>query len=315
MTCHCFTSEGDMVECGACEEARRHREEGAASAQTRIGALEAELARYKAAVPADVTELEKTVGEHIWDLTTGRLPIADVTSNIVEDFRRALESLAAENARLEGKLRTAEETLASCFRADEVLDEHTKRLAVLEPFIDEANRVALMLAPKGGDGLLVEAERLLDRAAELEAENARLKADNAKVQRRLAGQRHPPHREASRRMTPYDVPCRACGAPAGHRCCKLRWPNGQPTKPHAERRRDANPVPTRRDLLIVIGRLQDLVGEAKARLHDHNPDREAQVRAALDAAHDLAVHARSQEPPVTESGYWAMCLRRNLDVK
>ena len=52
-----------------------------------------------------------------------------------------------------------------------------------------------------------------------------------------------------------------------------------------------NRKPTRSDLLHVIGRLQNLIGSAKAAMHDRNPHREAQVQRALEDAHRLCVAA------------------------
>jgi hypothetical protein len=59
--------------------------------------------------------------------------------------------------------------------------------------------------------------------------------------------------------------------------------------------------PTRRDLLIVIGRLQRLIGLAGSKNHDRNPNRFAEVTAALDAAHNLCVDARSFDAPIENS--------------
>ena len=36
------------------------------------------------------------------------------------------------------------------------------------------------------------------------------------------------------------VACRLCKAPVGHPCAKGLWPHGKKTRPHAERRRDAD---------------------------------------------------------------------------
>ena len=55
--------------------------------------------------------------------------------------------------------------------------------------------------------------------------------------------------------------------------------------------------PTRRDLLIVVGRLQDLVGRAMAQLNDRNPNRQEEVTATLNEAHTLAINARRFDPP------------------
>lgn len=57
--------------------------------------------------------------------------------------------------------------------------------------------------------------------------------------------------------------------------------------------------PTRADLLIVIGRLQNAIGDARA---DHYADTEQasfeRAQRTLEAAFDLAVEARSFDPPM-----------------
>ena len=53
--------------------------------------------------------------------------------------------------------------------------------------------------------------------------------------------------------------------------------------------------PTRRDLLVVVGRLQDLVGEARAAFHDRNPNRQEETDSALYRALMLCIDARSHE--------------------
>lgn len=58
----------------------------------------------------------------------------------------------------------------------------------------------------------------------------------------------------------------------------------------------ANRKPTRRDLLQVIGRLQNLVGGAMRVSHDRNPNSRAQVSVALETAHSLCVEALAQDP-------------------
>jgi len=64
--------------------------------------------------------------------------------------------------------------------------------------------------------------------------------------------------------------------------------------------------PTRRDLLVVIGRLQDLVGEARAR-HMDDRDRNGYERGqeALERAHELCIEVLGMDDPVTPSGPWA----------
>ena len=56
--------------------------------------------------------------------------------------------------------------------------------------------------------------------------------------------------------------------------------------------------PTRKDLLVVIGELQNRIGLAKALCNDRNPDRQAQVDHALQTAIELCVEARSYDPPL-----------------
>lgn len=67
--------------------------------------------------------------------------------------------------------------------------------------------------------------------------------------------------------------------------------------------------PTRRDLLVVIGRLQDLVGKAvQAHGDDRNPDGFQQGMESLEVAHELCIEVRSHEPPVRDTGPWASAL-------
>ena len=63
--------------------------------------------------------------------------------------------------------------------------------------------------------------------------------------------------------------------------------------------------PTRRDLLIVINRLQGLVGSIGGTAGDRNPNRAAQLDALQDVALNLCIEALSQDPPVEPSGPWA----------
>lgn len=63
--------------------------------------------------------------------------------------------------------------------------------------------------------------------------------------------------------------------------------------------------PTRRDLLVVVARLQGLVGRAIAENGDRNPNQLAKVTMALERAHALCVAASAQDPPVRLSGPWA----------
>jgi hypothetical protein len=63
--------------------------------------------------------------------------------------------------------------------------------------------------------------------------------------------------------------------------------------------------PSRRDLLIVVGRLQSYIGGALRASGDRNPNRAAEVKAELDEAFDLCIAARSYDDPVEPSGPWA----------
>jgi hypothetical protein len=56
--------------------------------------------------------------------------------------------------------------------------------------------------------------------------------------------------------------------------------------------------PTRRDLLIVIEQLQDIIGRARGANHDRNPNRFAEVDGLLSAAFDYCLKARNHDPPV-----------------
>lgn len=58
--------------------------------------------------------------------------------------------------------------------------------------------------------------------------------------------------------------------------------------------------PTRRDLLIVIGKLQDLIGEARG-THENDrrpPHAFERAQDQLREAHELCVDARSFDPPI-----------------
>jgi hypothetical protein len=63
--------------------------------------------------------------------------------------------------------------------------------------------------------------------------------------------------------------------------------------------------PTRRDLLIVIGRLHRLIGLATCVDHDRNQNRSAQLRKALSIAHGLCIDARSYDPSTEGRSPWA----------
>ena len=67
-----------------------------------------------------------------------------------------------------------------------------------------------------------------------------------------------------------------------------------------ERRR-----PTRRDLLVVVGELQNLIGLALAYNNDRNPDKQANVDDALGQALTFCIEARGQDPPIDKNlGPW-----------
>lgn len=65
--------------------------------------------------------------------------------------------------------------------------------------------------------------------------------------------------------------------------------------------------PTRKDLLVVIARLQDAIGEARMYYEDdRNPNGLEQGRAVLTRAHDLCIDASSYDPPKSKlRGPWA----------
>lgn len=64
--------------------------------------------------------------------------------------------------------------------------------------------------------------------------------------------------------------------------------------------------PTRRDLLIVIGRLQDLIGDIVVVFHDRNPNREAQTNARIRRALALCIEVRSYDPPTDGRSPWSV---------
>ena len=65
--------------------------------------------------------------------------------------------------------------------------------------------------------------------------------------------------------------------------------------------------PTRRDLLVIIDRLQRIIGEAMIALDsDSGPgERVPVVRSALTRAHELCIEAAGYDPPVQSKGPWA----------
>lgn len=65
--------------------------------------------------------------------------------------------------------------------------------------------------------------------------------------------------------------------------------------------------PTRKDLLIVIGRLQDLVGLASAEYsNDRDPNGFEKGQATLRDAHVLCIDVLSHDPPLEPKGPWAI---------
>jgi hypothetical protein len=65
--------------------------------------------------------------------------------------------------------------------------------------------------------------------------------------------------------------------------------------------------PTRRDLLVIIGRLQGLVGESIAKHgNDRNPDGFEQGMIALNKAFQLCIEASSKDPPIRLTGPWSI---------
>jgi hypothetical protein len=58
--------------------------------------------------------------------------------------------------------------------------------------------------------------------------------------------------------------------------------------------------PTRRDLLVTLTRVQDLIGAAQgATYNDRIPDRSEAIRAPLATAFELCMAARAFDPPVS----------------
>lgn len=61
---------------------------------------------------------------------------------------------------------------------------------------------------------------------------------------------------------------------------------------------EARKSPSRRDLLLVIGELQNLIGEIQAVDNDRNQRREDDKQPLFKKAHQLCVDARSFDPPL-----------------
>ena len=64
--------------------------------------------------------------------------------------------------------------------------------------------------------------------------------------------------------------------------------------------------PTRRDLLIVIGRLQNLIGLALiGAMNDRDPEQMDKTLGPLNIASALCIESRSQDPPLEDTGPWS----------
>lgn len=64
--------------------------------------------------------------------------------------------------------------------------------------------------------------------------------------------------------------------------------------------------PTRRDLLVVIQRLQHAIGSAiGSYMDDRSPSRADNVLGALRPAFDLAIEAQDHDQSVTQTGPWS----------
>ena len=69
---------------------------------------------------------------------------------------------------------------------------------------------------------------------------------------------------------------------------------------------DMRRKPTRRDLLVVIGRLQDIIGRAKGiSWDDRDPDRQDHLQKTLEEGFELCVEVIAQDPPIEPSGPWS----------
>ena len=63
--------------------------------------------------------------------------------------------------------------------------------------------------------------------------------------------------------------------------------------------------PTRRDLLVVVARLQDAIGRGIAAYDCEGSSRAGDVHEALRPAFSLAIEALSQDDPFVNSGPWS----------
>jgi hypothetical protein len=65
--------------------------------------------------------------------------------------------------------------------------------------------------------------------------------------------------------------------------------------------------PTRRDLLVIIGRLQNITSSARSAMNDRNPHRAAEVEGYLGEALELCIKARGYDPPIEKNlGPWGV---------
>ena len=63
--------------------------------------------------------------------------------------------------------------------------------------------------------------------------------------------------------------------------------------------------PTRRDLLVVVGRLQNMFGKLIAAAGDRNPERAKDIADICAQGVELCIEARSYEPPIEgQEGPW-----------
>lgn len=63
--------------------------------------------------------------------------------------------------------------------------------------------------------------------------------------------------------------------------------------------------PTRRDLLVIIGRLQQKFGRISAANNDRNPNRDAEVGGVAAEGLNLCIEARGYDPPLdSRLGPW-----------
>lgn len=107
------------------------------------------------------------------------------------------------------------------------------------------------------------------------------------------------------RVRPCDA-CKAGGSLDGewlHGCTACApAPHIEPPMPAPAGAREIE-RPSRKDLLRVVGQLQDLIGQARAAYeNDRSTERADAVTGPLNKAFDLAVLARSLDPPT--SGRW-----------